>query len=471
MVGRADEATLRTAGRTLPRGAARAARLHTGRQRLAFVTALFFFGGAAILTSLGLLSRVTPALFPGQTLPGIPVLDELPQFVKAPSRTDDSGFLTRRVNLLIIGVDKRPGWVDEGGYLTDMIMVATIDPQTKQISLLSFPRDMYIDIHTKNGIYESRINESYGTGFRENGGTFSAGTAQLALDLKENFGIEIDHWMLLDFTGVYTLIDALGGIDVDIPYELSVPDWWYNDESDTPGSYVNYPPGKNHLNGYNAVAFGRYREDSDFYRVKRQQLVMQTALQKVFARGLLNNPVDLWNAYHDTVKTDLSLGEALGYVPLVKETNGSMQMFSLGDPVNDVPTMIGFTTDGGAAVQLWNHENVQYWLSRVFTKAAYAQSNVEILDGYGDQNALRAKALGRYLRWVKGLPTVYFGGEAPVQSETTVTLHKEGKRVMAEDIAKWMGIPATAIRVEVSDDPTGPDVTVVVGKDYKTPGG
>ncbi len=470
MVGRADEATLRTGGRTLPRAATRAARRHTGRQRLAFVLALFFFGAVTLLTSIGLLSRVTPALFPGQTLPGIAILDPLPQIVKAPSRAEGEGFLGKRVNLLLIGVDKRPQWIDEGGYLTDMIMVATIDPQTKQISLLSFPRDMYIDINTKQGTYQSRINESYGIGFRENGGTFAAGTAQLMLDLKKNFGIDIDHWMIVDFTGVYTLIDALGGIDVDIPYDLSVPEWWYHDES-RDGQYVSYPPGVRHLDGYNAVAFGRYREDSDFYRVKRQQLVIQTALQKVFARGLLNNPVDLWNAYHDTMKTDLSLGEAIGYVPLVKSTNGSMETFSLGDPVNDVPTLVGFTTGDGASVQLWNHENVQYWLSKVFTKAVYAQSNVEIRNGYGDENAIRAQALGRYLRYVKALPTVYLGGEDPVQPETTVTLHKESRRVMAEDIAKWMGIPVASIRVEVTDDPSGPDITIVVGKDFKTPGG
>ncbi len=470
MVGRADEATLRTGGRTLPRAATRTARRHTGRQRLAFASALFFFGAVTILTSIGLLSRVTPALFPGQTLPGIAILDPLPQIVKAPSRDEGEGFLGKRVNLLLLGVDKRPDWTDEGGYLTDMIMVATIDPQTKHLSMLSFPRDMYIDIHTKHGTYQSRINESYGTGFREDGGTFAAGTAQLILDLKENFGIEIDHWMILDFTGVYTLIDALGGVDVDIPYELSVPEWWYTDDFRA-GMYVTYPPGMRHLDGYNAVAFGRYRGDSDFYRVKRQQLVMQTALQKIFARGLLNNPADLWNAYHDTVKTDLSLAEAIGYVPLVKDTNGSMEAFSLGDPVNDVPTLVGFTTEGGASVQIWNPENVQYWLSKVFTKAAYAQSNVEIRNGYGDQDAIRAHALGLYLRWVKGLPTVYLGGEDPVQPETTITFRKESRRVMAEDIAKWMGIPVASIRVEVTDDPTLPDITIVVGKDFKTPGG
>ena len=470
MVGRADEATLRTGGRTLPRAATRKARRHTGRQRLAFVSALFFFGAVTVFTGIGLLARVTPALFPGQTLPGIAILDPLPQIVKAPSRSEGDGFLSKRVNLLLIGVDKRPQWTDQGGYLTDMIMVATIDPQTRQISLLSFPRDMLIDIHTKRFTYQSRINESYGTGFRENGGTFAAGTAQLMLDLKENFGIDIDHWMIVDFTGVYTLIDALGGVDVDIPYDLSVPDWYYGDESGDTG-YVNFPPGMNHLDGYHAVAFGRYREDSDFFRVKRQQLVIQTALRKVFARGLLNNPVDLWNAYRDTLKTDLSLGEAAGYVPLLKETNGNMATFSLGDPVNDVPTLTGHITEGGASVQLWNHENVQYWLSKVFTKAAYAQSNVEIRNGYGDQDAIRAQALGRYLRYVKGLPTVYLGGDDPVQPETRVVLHKESRRVMAEDIAKWMGIPVAAIRVEVADDPTGPDITIVVGKDFKTPGG
>ncbi|MGI8925794.1 MAG: LCP family protein [Tepidiformaceae bacterium] len=444
----------------------------SGRQRLLFVFALLFFGSASIYTSIGLLSRVTPALFPGQSLPGLKVFDPLPKIVSTPNRDEGDGFFGKRINLLIIGVDKRPQDESLDGFLTDMIAVATIDPATKQMSMLNFPRDLEIDIHSSQfGVYQDRINTSYMAGFRADGRTFEAGALQLRKDLQRNFGIETNHWIVMDFTGVYKLIDSIGGIDVDIPYELSVPLWYYGDEGgQRDADYVSFPPGITHLDGYFAVAFGRYRDDSDLLRVKRQQLVMQTAVAKVFARGLLNNPLPLWDTYHNTIKTDMGSFEAVGYAPLLRQTNGTMQTFSLGDPVNGVETVYPFRTREGADVLLWNSENVQYWLSQVFTKAAYAQSNVEIQNGYGNPDPLRAAALGRYLQYSKGLPTVYLGPDAPLTSTTRIVVHDGQKRVMAEDIAKWMGLPASAIQLD--DNPALPDVIIVVGTDFtRTPGG
>lgn len=469
MVGRTDEAVFPVRPRAAGRGRA-AARAHTLRLRLVFVLALLLFGAVSVSTSIGLLARVTPALFPGQSLPGIAILDPLPQIVNAPSREEGEGFYARRINLLVIGVDKRPQYQDLDGYLTDMIMVATIDPQSKQISLLSFPRDMWIDIHTEAGEYQSRINESYGIGFREQGRTYDAGAAQLSRDLHENFGIEIDHWVIVDWTGVYDLIDALGGVDPDIPDELAVFDWWYSDE-DRDAAVISFPPGVNHLDGYHAVAFGRYREDTDLKRVKRQQLVMTAALAKVFEGGLLSDPAGLWDAYHDTVKTDLNALEAAGFAPLLKQTNGRVSTFSVGDPVNGVPTLWGFQTEGGGAVLGWDPQNVQYWLSQAFSKAAYVGSDVEVVNGNGDGIGNGAKALGNYLQWVKGLPLVYFGQDVPVTGTTTIILHDEEKRVMAEDIARWLGVPPEAIQFDISEDQNLADVVVVVGTDFSIPGG
>ncbi len=139
--------------------------------------------------------------------------------------------------------------------------------------------------------------------------------------------------------------------------------------------------------------------------------------------------------------------------------------------MNDVPTLTPFTTDGGASVLLWNAENVQYWLSQVFTKSAYAGSVVEIQDGYGADGEVRVAALGRYLRYVKGLPTVYYGPDAAPQPHTSITLYGTERRPLAEDIAKWMGLPVSEIVVRDKTDPGLPDVIVTIGKDFKVPGG
>lgn len=469
MAGRADEASLPLRPARARRAAA-ASHTHTLGQRLLFVLALLTFGLASIYTGLALLTRVTPQLFPGQnfTLGGaLPNLGRIG--ITAPGVNSQ---VNQRINLLIIGVDKRPAYRDLDAYLTDTIMIATLDPVGKTVNILSIPRDTYITIHHPDGRkYERRINESYGVGVTT-GGSFDAGARQLEYDLKQNFGIEIDNWVLLDFKGVEKLINAVGGVDVDIPYELSVGEWFYSDD-DINGVWLVFPSGMQHLDGYHAVAFGRHREyDSDFMRVKRQQLVVQAAVQKLFARGLLNNPFDLWDAYSSTVKTDMSKAKMAGLAPLVMQTQGRMKTFSLGDPVDGIATLTPYIDDFGAAVQLYDPENVQYILGQVFSKAAYADSHVEIQNAYGDGGEVRAAALGRFLAYIKGLPAVAIGPDSPQpQPQTTITLYGEERRTMAEDIAKWIGVPPSAIVVQPRTDATLPDVIIVIGRDFKVPGG
>lgn len=456
----------------------RAARpLLSPSQRLLFVLALFTFALASFYSSLALLARVTPALFPGRSLTELGIIRPLASLNTPLVAITDPGkesVLRKRINLLVLGVDKRPGFQFEdnpnSGYLTDTIMVATIDPVAKTSAVLSFPRDLWIDVaNPKAPESQRRINQSFGDGVRATG-TIRGGVEELKADLKLNFGIEIDHYVILDFEGVELLVDALGGVDVDIPPDLAVPAWFYSND-DIHGVWVEFPPGLNHLDGYHAVAFGRHREyDSDLKRVKRQQLVLQAALNKAFQLDILRDPAGLWNAYASTVKTDIPYAKFPGYLDLLRSTNGRLKTYSLGDPVNNVPTVTGFTTAGGAAVLAWNPENVQYWLSQVFTKAAYSESNVEIQNGYGPEGAARAAALGRYLAYVKGLPTVYYGPDAPQQPHTTITLYHVDRRVLAEDIAKWLGIPPSEIIVVPSTDTALPDVVVTIGRDFKVPG-
>ncbi len=442
---------------------------HSRGTRLLFALALLTFGFATIYTGLGLTRRAWPALFPGKACDFCNLIDKLVVVGPRPlTDTPANSVFNERKNLLIIGVDKRPGDIDLGPYRTDTLMIATIDPVANQVSVLSFPRDMLIDIHPQalGGQYESRINESYLTGIQA-GGSFEAGANQLKYDIQKDFGINIDYWVVMDFVGVEKLITVLGGIDVVVPDELSVYDWYYSDD-DVHGKYVSIPRGVQHLDGYTAVAFGRFREDSDLNRIKRQQLVMQTALRKLFTNSLLDNPLDLWDAYGSIVHTDIPQGKMPGYGLMLKDTNGSMKFYSLGDPVNGVPTMIPFTTAQEASVLKWNRENVQYWLSQVFTKAAYSTSKVEIDNGTGTDDG-RAKSLARYLSYSKGLPAIQFGPDAPRQPDTTITLNTDNRRPLADDLAKWLSLPSSAIKVVKKPDPGSPDIVIVIGTNAKTP--
>ncbi|MGE5597328.1 MAG: LCP family protein [Hyphomicrobiales bacterium] len=468
-----EEVRMRARPRSIAAPAARPApQSLTVGQRWLFVLALFTFGLASAYTGIVTLNRVWPALFPGKTLPIVSAIQDLgvptSNLGIKPSGAESS--FNKRINLLIIGLDRRPQEQDEDAYRADTIMITTVDPLTKQASALSLPRDLYIDIHAPGGTYKGRINESYVAGY-QNGDSHKAGALQLEKDIKENFGIEIDHYVVLDFKGVETLIDAIGGIDIDIPtepYDLSVPQWYYSDD-DLNATWVEFPPGEWHLDGYHAVAFGRYRNDSDLMRVKRQQLVLQTALAKVFSQGLLNDPIGLWNSYKDTVKTDIPFANLPGYALLLKETNGTLKTYSVGDPVNGVQTVENIMTDEGASVLEWNPENVQYWISQAFTPAKYAASSVEIQNGYGPDGEVRVLGLGRYLKYVQGLPTVEAGGDAEVQPTTTLVLYDKNKQALADDIADWLDLAPDAVTVAEKTSETQPDIVIVIGQDFRIP--
>lgn len=454
----------------------------TGSQRALFTFALLVFALASFYTSLAMLTRVTPWLFPGKDITDIPGIGsglDITRSVVQIQKPGADDLVNKRINLLIMGTDQRPipgieKLPDDQRYLgthTDTLMVATIDPLSKTISFLGFPRDMVIDIHPASGrTYEDRINASFGVGLAQ-GHTVDAAAGQLEKDIKANFGIDVNNYVLLDFKGVEKLVDAIDGVDVDISGDLAVYSWFYSDDDQT-GRYVNFPPGKQHLNGYNAVAFGRNRDPSDTSRILRQQLVLQAAISKAFGLGLLNPTAwpDLWDAYASTLRTDIPKSKMFGYMPLLKDTNGRSSTYSLGEPVNGTPTVWGGML-GDASVLFWNPENVQYILNQAFTKAAYGASVVEIQNAYGDGGVTQATGLGRYFVYAKGLPTVNYGPDRPVQPQTTVILYSESKRTVAEDIAKWLNIPPTAIEVETQEGSSNaPDVVVVIGANYHLPG-
>ena len=475
MVGRAERAPLRT-GASRQQAVARQAqqtRLLGGGQRLLFTLALVAFALATMYSAIALLTRVTPALFPGRSL-DIPfvqkALAELPGPAKVETPGADSVF-NRRINLLVMGLDKRPNEPD-GPYRTDTIMVATIDPVTKVISLVSFPRDLFVDINIPGQQpYKARINVSYAEGFRRGGDSVDAGARQLMRDIKANFGIDLDHWVLIDFQGVEKIIDSLGGIELDIPEEIAWPwDWWYSDEGDRPARWLNFPAGKNRYTGYEAVAFGRNRNDDDLNRVKRQQLVVMTAMRTALAQGIFSkNPVDLWDTYASLARHDIPITKWPGYLSLLRDSAGRIQTYSVADPVDGVPTVEGIMTDDGAAVLLWNRDHVNYWISQAFTKHQYAGASVEIQNGYGPGGGARSAALGRYLKYVRYLPVVDIGIDVPEQPTTTIVLYSPDRRALAADIASWLGLSSSAIRVEKRPGPTAPDVLVIIGRDFELP--
>jgi LCP family protein required for cell wall assembly len=164
---------------------------------------------------------------------------------------------------LVIGSDFRAGDA-AGGSRSDTLMLVRIDPRTKYISLLSLPRDLYVNIP---GYGVDKINAAY-----------SDGGYKLALKTVEaTTGVKPNYLVTVDFKGFRDLVDKFHGVYVPVDQRY----YHVNVAGQDQYSQVDIPPGYQLLNGTNALAFARYRHtDSDFYRNARQQVFLHAFSQR-----------------------------------------------------------------------------------------------------------------------------------------------------------------------------------------------
>lgn len=338
-----------------------------GRSALAIaVTGLLLVSAAwALLIAAWLLVRVMPAVLPGTTLSVpllTPTLERLPGGLAVSSPGPDHPF-NQPITIVLMGVDQRPG-ESELSVRTDSIAVVRLDPATHRSTILSLPRDLWVAITLPGSEpYWERINTSYAAGASQ-GGSIEAGADQLRRDIANNFGLDVDHYIWLDMSGTRQLVDAMGGVDVTIPERLTVPEWRYTEDDATDPRIVSFPAGEHHLSGYEAVAFSRYRGDSDLFRAQRQQLVLRALLADPFSPQVLLNPFGAWTATRSTVTSDMSTPRLAGLALLAQRSSDDLELYSLGEDVGGNPTVFPMTTATGAAVLDWNAENVAHWVEQ-----------------------------------------------------------------------------------------------------------
>lgn len=201
------------------------------------------------------------------------------------------------VDMVVLGIDARPG----EGYLTrtDSIMLLNISPSEMAVTLLSIPRDVFIEVP---GYGTQRINTVNVLGEQDNPGT--GGPDLIKASLETSFGIGVDNYVRLNFDAFVALIDAVGGIDVDVPQTV-IDDAYPTLDGGTIA--IRFDPGVEHMDGERALQYARTRhQDDDFRRAERQQQVVDALLKK------LSNPryVVTWprvlQAIESHTDTDLS---------------------------------------------------------------------------------------------------------------------------------------------------------------------
>jgi LCP family protein required for cell wall assembly len=205
-----------------------------------------------------------------------------------------------RLTVLILGSDVRKGIV---GERTDAIIVATIDPDSGKVALVSLPRDT-VNVPIAPGVaYPDRINTLY-FDLRQQTSKPRAALEKLKEALAYAFDTQIDHYVLVDFDGLVKLIDGIGGIEVALETELIDPSMHLGTRG------LRLRAGTPRLSGKEALAFARSRHtDSDYDRSRRQQQVIVAAAEKVRQRGLSALP-DLIELARKKLVTDIPLRAA-----------------------------------------------------------------------------------------------------------------------------------------------------------------
>ena len=204
------------------------------------------------------------------------------------------------VNILLLGQDRRGGTKNS---MTDVMMLCTIDKETKTLTMTSFLRDLYVKIpgHYRN----DKMNIAYAVG----------GFPMINDTLETNFGVKVDGNVEVDFSQFAKIIDMLGGIDI----ELTGAEAAYLNN----GWATGMKSGMNRLSGSDALAYARIRDiDSDFQRTNRQRNVV-TAILNQFRNASLTQLTDTLTTALGMITTNMTDAEimkyALEFAPILKD--------------------------------------------------------------------------------------------------------------------------------------------------------
>ncbi len=186
-------------------------------------------------------------------------------------------------SVLLMGIDTGDlGRVDQGR--SDTMMVATVSPEDKQTTIVSIPRDTYVEIVGHNTT--DKINHAY-----------AFGGAAMAMDTVQNYlDIPIDHYVSINMKGLKELVDAVGGIEVN------------NDITFSQDGY-DFTIGKTTLDGDQALAYSRMRYEDpngDYGRQERQRKIVEGIARKVLSLNGISNNQSVLNALETNMRTDMS---------------------------------------------------------------------------------------------------------------------------------------------------------------------
>ncbi len=363
-----------------------------------------------------------------------------------------------RVTILVLGIDQRPG-EDPNTTRTDTMILVTVDPRTKTAGLLSIPRDLYVPLPNRG---QGRINTAHIYG----GPEYAMRTVEL------NLGLPVQHYVRMNFEAVVTLIDLVGGIEVDNPQDIDDPFY--------PDANYGYEPfklsaGVHKLDGHTALKYARTRHgDSDFFRIRRQQQVIFALRSKFLGSDavtkLLPNAPAILQALHDAVATDLSNAELVQLALLARDIPED----HIARLAIDEQAVQPWTTPSGGSVVIPVRERLQELRDVLLNPLASADDAGRVSVGaigsigsIGIYNGTETRGLAAAARTAleqRGYRVTQIGDVAEATPHSRLLL-RGNKRAFAEQLARDLGISGIAI-IAAPNAPGDADVVLVLGADY-----
>jgi LCP family protein required for cell wall assembly len=392
-------------------------------------------------------------------------------------KTNDDGMLKGeadgRINVLLLG---RGGGNHDGPDLTDTMMIDSIDIVNHKSTLISIPRDLWVDIPNQG---TTKINTAFETGEfkylgKEAPGSTNKNAIQAGFDEADQVvesvtGITIHYNVLLSFQAFQDAVNAVDGVTVKVPHDLVDPTMaWENGNNP-----VLAKAGIDAFNGKKALNYVRSRETtSDFARADRQRAVLLALKNKVETLGTLSNPwkiTKLAKAFGNNVETDLTLKQAFrlyGFVNAIPDSNTS----SIG--LSDAPN--NYITTGTLAGQsialptagLFNYKAIQGYMRNLLKDPYLIKENARIsvlngtsFVGLAGSKAKALKAYGYNLGTVGNAPSNDY-----VETQLIDLSHGKDKHTR-QALEQKYGITASNTLPDNKIKTGGADFVIILGSD------
>jgi polyisoprenyl-teichoic acid--peptidoglycan teichoic acid transferase len=368
-------------------------------------------------------------------------------------------------NILLLGSDNPIG--DEISGRTDTLIIVSINPAGPTAAMISLPRDLYVYVP---GYTMNRINTVLARG--DSTDYAGGGIGLLKQTILYNFGIPIHYYAQVDFQGFENIVDALGGVELAVSCERT--DWRLISPELDPQEEENWevftlPVGIHQLDGDLALWYARSRlldPLADWSRNRRQQQLLRAMFNQGVDLNLVAEFPTLWNAYKDSVETDLDIGKLLQLATLAPSVrqNGIQNLYLAGKTQS-------WVTPGGGAVQLpvWEGPGMMHdTFRRLFrppdlNRATRPPIYVEVINATDrpDMALLAADNLAWY-----GFVPVIGPAEPQAGATTTLSYYKPNFKESYDWLISWIfNVPRGRITL-ASDSDYPYDYRVVVGEDY-----